>query len=59
MRSTTFRTAASQAAANWVNVATPLYQRMTKNIRSLTCTVGGVILTADNGSGVWRGHRTP
>jgi hypothetical protein len=59
MRSTAFRTAASQAAANWVNIATTMFQRNSGNIRSLTCTPGGVLLTADNGGGSWRGYRAP
>jgi hypothetical protein len=59
MRSTAFRTAASQAAASWVNIATAMFQRNSGNIRSMTCTPGGVLLTADNGGGSWRGYRAP
>jgi hypothetical protein len=58
MRSTTFRTAGSQAASNWVDIATPLFQRNSGNIRSLAMTPSGIILTADNGGGTWRGRRT-
>jgi hypothetical protein len=57
MRSTLFRTAASQAAATWDDIATAVFRRLSGNIRSLAVTPGGVILTAENGSGAFRGVR--
>jgi hypothetical protein len=57
MRSTTFRAAASQAAAGWTDVATQLARKMSGNIRSMTVTRDGIILTAENGSGSLRGVR--
>jgi hypothetical protein len=58
MRSTLHRTAASQVAAAWADVATQLFRRNSANIRSLAVTPDGTILTADNGSGVFRGVRS-
>jgi hypothetical protein len=55
MRSTAFRTAASQSAAAWVDVSSPFFRQSSGNIRSLAVTPGGVVLTADNGSGALRG----
>jgi hypothetical protein len=57
MHSTNFKTAASQAAASWVDQADNLFRRNSGNIRSLAVTPSGVVLTADNGSGALRGER--
>jgi hypothetical protein len=57
MHSTAFKTAASQAAASWVDIADNLFRRNSGNIRSLAVTPGGIVLTADNGSGALRGER--
>jgi hypothetical protein len=57
MHSTSFKTAASQAAASWVDQADNLFRRNSGNIRSLAVTPGGIVLTADNGSGALRGER--
>lgn len=57
MRSTSFATAGSQAAAGWVDVSSDLVKAISGNIRSLVVTPGGVLLTADNGAGAIRGER--
>jgi hypothetical protein len=55
MLCTNFRTAASQTAANWQNIASGIALTHSPNIRSMACLKGGVIMTADNGSGALRG----
>ena len=55
MLSTAFRTAATQTAANWQNISSGVALTHSANIRSMACLPGGIILTADNGSGCLRG----
>ena len=55
MKSTSFRTASNQSNAGWTNIANSLFQNHSGNIRSLTITKDGIIMTADNGSGAFRG----
>lgn len=57
-RSTTFRTAAGFVASNWVDQSSDLFRRLSKGIRSMAVLAGGIVMTADNGNGAFRGVRT-